>query len=79
MNFDPKPRGYSVIVVDEAVVKCGGQPLYVCVVDAEARQPILFSASFTRSAQSALEFLWRLRKRCLGDPMIFHRPRTLVP
>ena len=47
MNFDPKPRGYSVIVVDEAVVECSGQPLYVCVVDAEARQPIFFGASFT--------------------------------
>ncbi|PSO09038.1 hypothetical protein B9Q04_02460 [Candidatus Marsarchaeota G2 archaeon BE_D] len=29
LSFNPKPREYSVIAVDEAVIKCGGQPLYV--------------------------------------------------
>jgi len=71
LSFNPKPREYPVIAVDETVVKCRGQPLYVWVgVDAVTRQPIWFGVSLTRTTQNALRFLRRLRKRCLGDPVI---------
>ena len=48
LSFNPKPREYPVIAVDENVVKCGGQPLYVWVgVDAVTRQPICLVRCFT--------------------------------
>jgi len=48
LSFNPKPREYPVIAVDETVVKCGGQPLYVWVgVDAVTRQPICLVRCFT--------------------------------
>jgi len=53
------------------VVKCSGRPVYVWVaVDAVTRQPIWFGVSLTRTTENALRFLRRLRKRCLGDPVI---------
>ena len=71
LSFNPKPREYSFIAVDETVVKCRGQPLYVWVaVDAYTRRPIWFGVSLTRTTQNALRFLRRLRRRCLGDPVI---------
>ncbi|PSO06907.1 hypothetical protein B9Q04_13640 [Candidatus Marsarchaeota G2 archaeon BE_D] len=40
LSFNPKPREYSVIAVDETVVKCGGQPLHAWVgVDARQENP----------------------------------------
>jgi hypothetical protein len=57
LSFNPKPREYPVIAVDETVVKCRGQPLYVWVgVDAVTRQPIWFGVSLTRTTQNALSF-----------------------
>ena len=57
--------------MDESVVKCSGRPVYVWVaVDAYTRQPIWFGVSLTRTTENALRFLRRLRKRCLGDPVI---------
>jgi transposase-like protein len=41
LNFDPQPQGYSIIAVDETVVKCNGRPIYVwTAVDAYTRQPV---------------------------------------
>jgi len=71
LSFDPKPREYSVIAVDETAVKCTGRPLYVWVaVDAKTRRPIWFGVSLTRTTANALRFLRRLRKKCLGNPVI---------
>jgi len=43
-------------------------------VDAETRQPIWFGVSLTRTTANALRFLRRLRRRCLGNPVILiHR------
>jgi transposase-like protein len=69
LSFNPKPREYPVIGVDETVVKCGGgQPFYVWVaVDAERRQPIWLGVSLTRTTKNALRFLSRLRRRCLCE------------
>jgi transposase-like protein len=50
LSFDPEPRWYSVIAVDESVVKCGGRPLYVWVtVDAYTRRPLWLGVSLTRA------------------------------
>jgi len=71
LNFDPQPQEYSIIAVDETVVKCNGTPIYVwAAVDAETRQPIWFGVSLTRTTANALRFLQRLRRRCLGNPVI---------
>jgi len=54
LSFDPKPLEYSVIAVDESVVKCGGRPPYVWVaVDAYMRRPIWFGVSLTRTTRNA--------------------------
>ena len=52
LSFDPKPREYSVIAVNETVVECAGQPLYVWVaVDAYTRQPIWLGVSPTHTSE----------------------------
>jgi len=71
LNFEATPSWHPIIAVDESVVKCGGRPVYVWVaVDACTLRPVWFGVSVTRTTENALRFLRRLRRRCLGDPVI---------
>jgi transposase-like protein len=72
LSFDPKPLEYSVIAVDESVVKCGGRPPYVWVAVDAYMSGRSGSVSPLREPRVTppFRFLRRLRKRCLGNPVI---------
>jgi len=59
-------RRRSIIIVDETVVNCGSQRLYVCCGWCGDKTTHLICASFMRTTLNALRSLPRLRKWCLG-------------